>query len=132
MTEVQRRWGDARAGVWAALARFALLRLREHGEDPRNWRPNILAFVGDPEKRIGLVRLANWFSQGRGIVTASYLIVGDLTRDEVDVERLRRDMDRALTDHGLLAFGEVDVVREFESGVIGAAQANGIAGLQKN
>ena len=129
---LQRRWGDARAGVWAALARFALLRLREHSEDPRNWRPHILVFVGDPEKRIGLVRLANWFSQGRGIVTASKLVVGDLADDEIEVARLRGEMDRALTDNGLLAFGEVDVVREFESGVIGAAQANGIAGLQSN
>ena len=129
---LQRRWGDARAGVWAALARFALLRLREHSEDPRNWRPNIMVFVGDPEKRIGLVRLANWFSQGRGIVTASQLVEGDLARDEIDVGRLRREMDRALTDHGLLAFGEVDVVREFEAGVIGTVQANGIAGLQSN
>ena len=129
---LQRRWGDARAGVWAALARFALLRLREHSEDPRNWRPNILVFVGAPEKRIGLVRLANWFSQGRGIVTASQLIVGDLAAEEIDVERLRLEMDRALTDNGVLAFGEVDVVREFEAGVVGAAQANGIAGLQSN
>ena len=81
---LRRRWGDAWAGVWMSLARFALLRLREHAEDPRNWRPNILVFVGDPEKRMGLVRLANWFSQGRGIVTAAQLIEGDLTRDEID------------------------------------------------
>jgi amino acid transporter len=129
---LQRHWGDARAGVWMALARLALLRLREHREDPRNWRPNILVFVGDPEKRIGLVRLASWFSQARGIVTASHLIEGDLTQDEVDIESLRADMDRALDEDGLLAFGEVDVVRDFESGVLSAAQANGIAGLESN
>ncbi len=129
---LQRHWGDARAGVWMALARFALLRLREHRDDPRNWRPNILVFVGDPEKRLGLVRLASWFSQGRGIVTASKLIEGDLMRDEIDIDRLRDDMDRALDEAGLLAFGEVDVVREFEGGVLGAAQANGIAGLESN
>ncbi len=129
---LQRRWGDARAGVWASLARFALLRLREHSEDPRNWRPHILVYVGDPEKRIGLVRLANWFSLGRGIVTASQLVEGDLASEDIDVPRLRRDMDRALTEHGLVAFGEVDVVREFESGVVSTAQANGIAGLQSN
>jgi amino acid transporter len=129
---LQRRWGDAWAGVWMSLARFALLRLKEHSEDPRNWRPNILVFVGAPEKRIGLVRLANWFSQGRGIVTASQLIEGDLTRDDVDIRGPRREMDRALTEDGLVAFGEVDVVRDFEAGVVGAAQANGIAGLQSN
>ena len=129
---LRRRWGDARAGVWMSLARMSLLRLRDHGEDPRNWRPNILVFVGDPEKRIGLVRLANWFSQGRGIVTASQLIEGDLTRDDFELARLRGEMDRALAEHGLVAFGEVDVVPEFEAGVIGTAQANGIAGLQSN
>ena len=129
---LQRHWGDARAGVWMALARFALLRLREHRDDPRNWRPNILVFVGDPEKRLGLVRLASWFNQDRGIVTACQLIEGDLTQDEIDIERLRGEMDRALDEDGLLAFGEVDVVREFESGVLGVAQANGIAGLESN
>jgi amino acid transporter len=129
---LQRRWGDARAGVWMGLARMALLRLRRHRDDPRNWRPNILVFVGSPEKRIGLLRLANWFSQDRGIVTASQLIEGDLTEHDIDVGAIRADMDRALADDGLVAFSEVDVVPEFESGVLGTAQANGIAGLQSN
>lgn len=129
---LQRRWGDARAGVWMSVARFALLKLRSHGRDPRNWRPHILVFVGDPEKRIGLVRLANWFNQGRGLVTASQLIVGDLTQEDIDVAQSHNDMERALSSNGLLAFSEVDVVRDFESGVIDAAQANGIAGLQSN
>jgi amino acid transporter len=129
---MQRRWGDARAGVWMTLARFALLRLRRHADDPRNWRPHILVFVGDPEKRIGLVRLASWFGQRRGLITAIQLIEADLITDDVDTDRRHREMERSLADAGLLAFSKVDVVREFESGVIGAAQANGIAGLQSN
>ena len=129
---LQRRWGDARAGVWMSVARLALLKLRTHGRDPRNWRPHILVFVGDPDKRIGLVRLANWFNQGRGLVTASQLIVGDLTQEDIDVESSHEEMVRALDSNGLLAFSEVDVVRDFESGVIDAAQFNGIAGLQSN
>jgi amino acid transporter len=129
---MQRRWGDARAGIWMTLARFALLRLRRHADDPRNWRPNILVFVGDPEKRIGLVRLASWFGQRRGLITAIQLIEADLITEDVDTDRRHREMERSLADAGLLAFSKVDVVREFESGVIGAAQANGIAGLQSN
>ncbi len=129
---LQRRWGDARAGVWMALIRFALFRLKDHGADPRNWRPNILVFVGAPEKRIGLVRLASWFHQDRGLITASQLLVGDLTRENFEIRALRDEMDRALATEGLLAFSEVDVVKEFESGAIGTAQANGIAGLQSN
>ena len=129
---LQRRWGDARAGVWLSLARLALVQLRTLGRDPRNWRPFILVFVGDAQKRIGLVRLANWFNQNRGLVTACNLVVADLTRDHIEIEKLRQEMDQTISDEGLLAFSEVDVVPEFESGVISAVQANGIAGLQSN
>ncbi|MGB5160181.1 MAG: Na-K-Cl cotransporter [Thermoanaerobaculia bacterium] len=129
---LQRRWGDARAGVWMSIARVALLKLRSHGRDPRNWRPHILVLVGDPDKRIGLVRLANWFNQGRGIVTASQLVVGDLTNEDFNVEQWHEEMDRALESNGLVAFSEVNVVQDFEHGVIDSVQANGIAGLQSN
>jgi len=125
-------WGDARAGVWMSVARLALLRLRDHRSDPRNWRPHILLFVGDPEKRIGLVRLANWFNQDRGLVIACRLIEGDLTREPVDVERERRQMDQALAEHGLTAFSEVSVVPDFDSGAIGIVQASGVAELRSN
>jgi amino acid transporter len=125
-------WGDARAGVWLSVARLALLRLRSCASDARNWRPHILLFVGDAEKRIGLVRLANWFNQDRGLVTACRLIVGDLTQETPDLDGQRLQMERTLAEEGLTAFSEVNVVPEFESGAIATVQANGIAGLQSN
>jgi amino acid transporter len=129
---LRRRWGDVRAGLWLALARFSLLKLRRHSRDPRNWRPHILVLVGDASKRIGLVRMASWFNQTRGIVTACRLIEGDLSRDAVDLQKERLEIDQALAAEGLLAFSEVDVVSDFEAGVLHVAQANGIAGLQSN
>jgi len=129
---MKKRWGDVRAGMWTALARFALIRLRTHDIDPRNWRPQILLFVGDVSKRIGLVRLANWFNQNRGLVTACQIVVGDLKQKNSEFERRRQEMNRTLNEQGLIAFSEVDVVTEYESGAIDIAQANGIAGLQSN
>jgi hypothetical protein len=125
-------WGDARAGVWLSVARLALLRLRAHGRDPRNWRPHILLFVGDAEKRIGLVRLANWFNQERGMITACRLVVGDLAEKGGEVADQRIRMERAMAEARLTAFSEVNVVPEFESGAIATVQANGIAGLHSN
>jgi hypothetical protein len=129
---LERRWGDARAGVWMSLARRALIQLRGHERNPRNWRPHILVFVGDMEKRVGLVRLASAFNQNLGVVTACRLVVADLAEADPGIEKMRDEMDRAITEKGLVAFSEVDVVREFESGVIATAQANGIAGLRSN
>jgi amino acid transporter len=129
---LKKRWGDVRAGLWLSVARFALLKLRTHRFDPRNWRPHILLFVGDTKKRIGLVRLASWFNQNRGVVTACKVIIGDLKRDDLDIIQTQCEMDSDLKENDLVVFSEVDMVRDFENGVIDIAQANGIAGLQSN
>ena len=129
---LKKRWGDVRAGLWIALARFALLKLRSYEEDPRNWRPQILVFAGEVRKRIGLVRLANWFNQGRGLVTVCQLVVSDLMQEKTDAEEKRREMDRVLEEEHVVAFSEVDIVPEYESGAVAVVQANGIAGLQSN
>lgn len=129
---MRKRWGDVRAGLWVTLARFALLKLRSHTSDPRNWRPHILVFSGDTRKRIGLVRLASWFNQDRGVVTACQVVPGDLKEEDLNLQQTLDQMDRDLKENNLVAFSEVDVVRDFENGIIDIAQANGIAGLQSN
>jgi len=129
---MQKRWGDVRAGLWVALARFALLQLKNHASDRRNWRPHILLFSGDPSKRIGLVRLASWFNQNRGIVTTCQLLSGNLITETTDIERQKQEMDRVLSEEDVLAFSQINVVSEFETGVIDIAQAHGIGGLKSN
>ena len=129
---MKKRWGDVRAGLWVALARFALLKLREHETDPRNWRPQILLFSGNVTKRIGLVRLASWFNQNRGLITACQIVVGDLTKKRSDFENKQLEMQRVLEEEGLVAFSEVNVVQDYESGLVDIAQANGIANLRSN
>jgi hypothetical protein len=115
-----------------SLARRALIQLRGHERNPRNWRPHILVFVGDIEKRVGLVRMANAFNHNLGVVTACRLVEADLAEADPGIDRMTDEMNRTITAEGLVAFCEVNVVREFESGVIATAQANGIAGLRSN
>jgi len=129
---MKKRWGDARAGIWLSLARFALIKLRNHSSDPRNWRPHILVFTGDTAKRTNLVQMASWFNQGRGVLTACRVIPGDLKNEVIDIKPILERMDKDLGEKNLVAFSEVNVVKDFEDGIIDIAQANGIAGLQSN
>ena len=129
---MKKEWGDVRAGFWGTLARFALLKLKMHEKDPRNWRPNILVFAGDVRKRLPLVQLANFFNQKRGILTVCNMIVGNLDEGKVDIKKETAIMGEILEQAGILAFNEVNVVSEFESGSINITQANGIAGLHSN
>ena len=129
---LRREWGDVRAVMWIAVARFALMKLRDNRTDPRNWRPHILLLAGDPGKRINLVRLASWFNQNRGIVTACKLMTGDLRSGTIEIDRVRAEMEAEVGEAGLTAFCEAHVVPDFETGVLGIAQASGVGELQAN
>lgn len=129
---MRKQWGDVRAGLWVSLARFVLVQLGKQESDSRNWRPHILLLAGDTAKRIGLVRLAGWFNQNRGVVSVCRLVAGDIRVDAVDTAALRQEMEKDLDEEGLVGFCEVDVVPEFESGVLTLAQAKGIGGLHSN
>ncbi len=129
---MRREWGDVRAGMWIAVARFALLKLRENRTDPRNWRPHILLFAGDTGKRINLVRLASWFNQDRGIITACRLMTGDLQDGSIEIDRIQAEMEAEVDEVGVTAFCEAHVVPDFETGVLGIAQATGVGELSAN
>jgi len=125
-------WGDLRYGVLMSLARATLLQLRTLPLAPRNWRPHILLFAGDVERRMDLVRLAAWLNQGRGILTVSRLLVGSLEELAERAARERARIEALVAEAGISAFAEVEVVPAFEDGVIATAQANGIAGIASN
>jgi amino acid transporter len=129
---LRREWGDVRAGMWITVARFALLKLRESRTDPRNWRPHILLFAGDTGKRLNLVRLASWFNQDRGIITACRLVTGDLQDGVIEIDRIQSEMAAEVDEAGITAFCEAHVVQDFEAGVLGIAQATGVGELSAN
>lgn len=125
-------WGDVRRDLYEAVIRWSLIGLSRRPMTARNWRPHILVFVSNIDRRLPLVRYAAWFSQNRGVVTACELVVGDLLNLDLDVHERERQIDAVLRQEGIVAFGEVDVVANVEHGILAVAQANGIAGIESN
>ncbi len=125
-------WGDLRRGALMSLVRSTAIKLYRLPEDPRNWRPNILLFAGDVDRRSELVRYAAWLAQERGILTVVKLLVGSIDVLAVDRADEAAALQRDLDELGVVAFPEVDIVTDFESGAIAVAQSNGIAGIESN
>ncbi len=125
-------WGDMRRDIYEALIRWALIKLRHRPMTARNWRPHVLVFADRVEERLGLVRFANWLSQDRGVVTVCELRAGDLLEPQMAPAERQGEVDRALEGAGIVAFGEVTVVREIDRGIVDVVQANGLAGLHSN
>ena len=134
--ETAERWGDVRSGVWTSLARFALLRLERGGGDgdARNWRPNLMVFTGQPHNREHLVALSDWLSLGRGVVTFSQLITGEVEdRGRPALREKAQDRIREyIAEHRMAAFAEAQIVSDFRSGAVAVAQAHGIGRLESN
>lgn len=125
-------WGDVRAGLWSSIARIALIKLKEKNSTARNWRPNILLFSSNPSRLMKLTRIANWFNQNKGIVTVCRTLVGDIRTMDVDTVKIQRKMEAEFAHKNIIAFPEAYIVPNFEDGIIGIIQANGLAGMQSN
>jgi len=125
-------WGDLRRGALLSLIRSSVIQLRRLPDNPRNWRPNIMVFAGEAGKRPDLVRFAEWLGQDRGILTVSELRVGKLEDYAARLAEETAHLNDWLEEIGVTAFGEIDVVEDFEDGAVTAAQANGIAGIESN
>lgn len=132
--ETVETWGDVRSGVWTSLARFALLKLERHAPDPRNWRPNLMVFTGQPHNRQRLVALADWLSLGRGVVTFSQLITGAAgDPNKPTLRRTARERIRAyIRENRMAAFAEAQIVPDFASGAVAVAQSHGVGRLEAN
>lgn len=130
--ERREAWGDVRRDLFEATIRWALVHLGRRPMTARNWRPHVLVFVSNIDRRLPLVRYGAWFSQGRGVVTVCELVVGDLLRLELDIPERARHMNEVLRKAGITAFGEVDVTDNIEQGLMAVAQANGIGDMGSN
>jgi len=131
-TALKSSWGDVRAGLWSSIARIALIKLKEKHSTARNWRPNILLFSSNPSRLMKLTRIANWFSQNKGIVTVCRTLVGDIRTMDVDTLEIQQKMEEEFANKKITAFPEAYIVPDFEEGIIGIIQANGLAGMQSN
>ncbi len=125
-------WGDMRYGAVMSLVRGSLLSLRDLPVAPRNWRPHILVFAGDIDRRIDLVRFAAWLNQERGLLTVCHLAIGELEELVEEKQEREETMQRRLEAEGITAFAEAHVVRAFETGALAVAQAHGIGGVVSN
>ncbi|MCF8024539.1 MAG: amino acid permease [Desulfobacteraceae bacterium] len=71
------RWADSRRSYRFQQIRSHLLQAADAAEHPRDWRPNLLVFSDDPERRRPLLRFADWLQGDSGFATVIRIIQGE-------------------------------------------------------
>lgn len=107
------RWADSRRSYYLQQVRNNLIATAAEPEHPRNWRPQLLVFSDDPNRRERLLRFASWVNGGVGITTAVRLIEGRglkalKERKQAEAE-LRQDIERSKLEAFPLVISSPDV-----------------------
>ena len=126
------RWADSRRSYHLQQVREHLLGAAREPEHPRDWRPELLVFSDDPERREPLLRFASWMEGPSGLTTVVRILEGEglkMTRPREEAEaELRKDLARAHPS----AFPLVVVAPNVSAGAYTLAQAYGIGPIRAN
>lgn len=126
------RWADSRRAHHLQQIRENLLAASVSPEHPRDWRPQILAFTDDPQRRPRLLRLAGWLEGGSGLTRVVTLLEGkDLVLSKIK-EDVEKGIQLDIREHNPAAFSLVLTSQDAEIAVHALLQAHGIGPLHAN
>ncbi len=130
--ELTARWGDLRSGLLFERARRNLLKLEEEENHPKNWRPVVLALIGEAWSRQYLAVYGHWFAGGSGVLSLGQVIEGNVenrVKRRVNQERILRELIRV---EDLFAFPAVVVAPSLPDGIASLVQCHGIGMMRPN
>ena len=130
--DLKASYGDARHGIWAALVRSALMRLKSASFHPGNWRPNLLILGGDPKRRPYLLHLGSAIVQERGIVTYVRLLIGSVREHRGERQPGAEAMQAEFGDQLPNVFFRVEIVPAAHAGIVSVAQSYGLGNFEAN
>ncbi len=126
------RWADSDRSRRFQRVREDLHEISNDLEHPRYWRPVLLAFSDQAERRQRILRFASWLEGGTGFTTAIRLVQGEgpkarRTRDQAEGD-LRAEIERG----GFRAFARVVVAADIDKAVPIVLQAHGLGPVRPN
>lgn len=125
-------WADSRRAYHLQRAREHILAAAAEPAHPRDWRPQVLVFSDDAPRRARLVRLAEWFAGGAGLVSVVRLIEA---RGEAAIERKAQAeaaLARELREAEEPALALVVTTEHVDHAVPVVVQAAGVGPLRVN
>lgn len=129
---ISARWADSRRSAYLQQARNALLSAAREPEHARDWRPELLVFSEDPERRGRLLDLSSWVEGGSGLTTVVRVIE---SRHPNIVSMRTAALDELVAEikkHESRAFPLVVVAASLDDGISTTIQSAGLGPLAIN
>jgi len=126
------RWADGKRSYHLKQVRDHLLAAAAEPEHPRDWRPQVLLFTGNPRKRRALIQLAGWISGGSGLITLVQVVEAQGARAVFERRQAEQALKKEMPAEGVDVFPLVVSAADFDQGIDMLVQALGIGPLKAN
>jgi amino acid transporter len=126
------RWADSRRSYHLQLTREHLLAAATEPEHPRDWRPQILAFSDNPQRRAQLLRFSSWIEGESGLTTAVRILEGEGMKMRKLKQEAEEELQHDIIKNDFSAFALVVVAPNLQTGIQSIVQAYGVGALKAN
>ncbi len=126
------RWADSSSAHAFQIIRQQLISLAHLPEHHRNWRPHILAFTNDAERRIPLLTFAQWIEGNSGLVTAVRMVEGPAARTLKFCQEAEDELSRQILENDFKVFPLVVRTDDVDTAAPMLLQSYGIGPLHAN
>ncbi len=131
-TAPQARWADGRRSYHIQRLRSHLLAAAGETEHPRDWRPNMLLFSHDSERRAQLLQFASWLGGDSGFATLVNIQEGHSAALPKRKREIERAMEEEIRQAGVHAFPLAILTPDLNVGIQTLLQGFGIGHLRAN
>jgi amino acid transporter len=126
------RWADSNRSYHLQQVREHLLTASLETEHPRDWRPQMLVFSNDAERRKPLLRFASWIHGGSGLVTAVRMLEGDVMKTSRMREEATEELKKDISENLAPAFPLVVTGKDLQQTLPTVIQSFGVGPLKAN
>lgn len=126
------RWADSSRSVQFSRIRAGLLAMSTELEHPRDWRPVILAFSDNPERRQRLLQFAGWVEGRSGLTTVVHVVEGRDARAHRLVREREAQLRADVRKRGLEVLTLAVAMGDSETGFPLLVEAFGAGALRAN
>jgi len=126
------RWADSSRSARFQAVRRHLHKMDERVAHDRDWRPIILAFSNDPERRERIVRFASWIEGSSGLTTVVRYLRGTGPLIRRERAELEERLVAEIRESGLEVFARVISGEKPETGFQILLQSSGVGPIRPN
>ncbi len=126
------RWADSQRSYHLQQIRQHLIAAAAEPEHPRYWRPQILLFSDDTDRRGRLLTFASWIQGESGFTTVVRILEGRGPKMLKDREEAQFDLQKTIRNNGIDAFPLVITAPNMNQSIQTLVQASGIGPVRAN